>query len=255
MERELGFSVFDRSRNGCTTTESGRILCDGIAPLYREIQQVIDRARENSRPKKLRVCQATGIVYPYIEQLLLEFLHQNPDVILERVIAEPCAWHALTLENKADLFIAPGTEAVFALWKKEGLQIIDFGPGSLLCVTSPRHPLAAQESVTLEDLKPYPVYTEENMLCCSGLEERASSVGLQIRADPAAFVRYKMMDYCKEGCVFLHAGSLKNEMIPLNCIPVEDFSFRNAVVMRNSMDTTMQLIHQFITEWIRSRQP
>ncbi|CAM5666748.1 LysR family transcriptional regulator OS=Streptomyces tendae OX=1932 GN=GUR47_32225 PE=3 SV=1 [Streptomyces tendae] len=185
LERRIGGSLFERSSRRVALTDVGRRFRDDLLPAREQIRRAVADAR--AACADIGDVVRVGFTAPWAGQLLLhaadEFRRRHP-----RCSVEPhdVAYHlAITAlrERQTDLMIAvPPLD-------RSGLTV---GPvlfrERLALVVSATHPLARQETASLEDLAVLPLVTAAGMPGVWGHElfPTRTPQGLTVEQGPTA---------------------------------------------------------------------
>ncbi|KJK59452.1 LysR family transcriptional regulator [Saccharothrix sp. ST-888] len=152
LEHRVGAPLFERTSRVVRLTPIGRRLAEDLAPIVADLQKALDRATEAGRGVTgvLRV----GFMGAGTEQLLLKavglFTSRHPDCEVRIRAAQMVNSRPYLLDGSIDLVIAgypyPGMACGPALLSEPRMLAV-----------SADHPLARQESVSLEVLADHPV--------------------------------------------------------------------------------------------------
>ncbi|MFI6514144.1 LysR family transcriptional regulator [Spirillospora sp. NPDC050679] len=148
QERRIGAPLFERTSRRVALTPIGARLRDDLAEGHRIIQDGVARATAAARrPSGTLRLGLMGAAGNEIHDIVAEFRRRHPDCEL-----------ALREAHVADPFgpLRTGAVDVQILWLPVAEPDLTVGPvvitEALVLAVSPRHPLAARASVSLEDL-------------------------------------------------------------------------------------------------------
>jgi DNA-binding transcriptional LysR family regulator len=145
MEEALGAPLLNRSRQGVTPTQAGRVL---LAHARSMLQQA-DKLREelgvfaSGQAGQIKVLSNTNALTEFLPQALASFLAANPNISvdLEERLSDEIV--SLIAEGVADLGIVAGTV------DSGSLETYPFRRDRFVLVVAHDHPLAVRSSVSL----------------------------------------------------------------------------------------------------------
>lgn len=147
LEKELGFTILRRSRDGVSLTADGRTLYPLIENLLSSYQQVKKVAEEIRAPDTgvIRIGTISSVSCHILPEILRDFsaLHPNIDYVMHQ--GDYTSNAAAIKSGAVDLGFASPDIA-------PELNCPAFFTGSFKAVVPLSHPLAKQESVQLSDL-------------------------------------------------------------------------------------------------------
>ncbi|HMH67883.1 MAG TPA: LysR family transcriptional regulator [Pinirhizobacter sp.] len=152
LERELGTRLLERTRRRITVTDAGEILYDLARPLI-EGMDTLDRdfhARTRGvQAGKLTVAAGTSTIHYLLPDIVHAYREQYPAVQLQLANVTGRDGLAMLRADEADFAIGsmldvPNDIAWAPVYQYDPMLIMPLG-----------HPLAAKESIRLEDLSPY----------------------------------------------------------------------------------------------------
>ena len=254
LEAELGITLLQRSSTGSCLTESGKVICEEIAPLYQQMKKIIQKEQAKGSKLHLRVSQVPFLTLRHTDERMSEFHRYNKNIAIERVFMTNDHWFDALRNNEIDVCNAPGNEDALRSWRSDGLCCLSEGPSHLICLLPSGHSLSDAKSLTLEDLIPYSVYAETVMLQYSGLSEAASACGLHLKTSPIVYNRYDMMDASNEGNIFLHDVGLGPDLHPLVQIPIAGFSYTHYTILRNNKEPALRAFYDFLQDIKAAKQ-
>lgn len=224
LEEELSVVLLRRDSGGCTLTQAGQVFMEGVRPLYAQLEVVIEKTKRVTERKSLRVCTMPDISMRNQDKLMLDFMHENPDVSAEQVPLPTSRWFRAIEEGSADLCYSFYDQSKLAVYKKRGVNFYPIGGrGKTVCVMSSHHPLAGKKRIAAEDLLGQAVYAGPLLYGYSGLKEFALERGIDLRCDESAGKRYEMISRCEAGAVYIHPKGYSESLKPLAVIVFSDF--------------------------------
>ena len=152
LERELGTRLLERTRRRITVTDAGEILYDLARPLI-EGMDTLDRdfhARTRGvQAGKLTVAAGTSTIHYLLPDIVHAYREQYPAVQLQLANVTGRDGLAMLRADEADFAIGsmldvPNDIAWAPVYQYDPMLIMPLG-----------YPLAAKESIRLEDLSPY----------------------------------------------------------------------------------------------------
>jgi len=160
LEDELGVKLFNRYGPKKDLTPDGEIFLDIIAPLIQEIDslKITFEDVKGSQRGVLTIAATTFMIMSHLPVIIKKFTQLYPSVrltILERRWSE-----ILNLANSGDIDfgITPDRE------KHANLNSYKLEPIERVLITTPEHPLAKLERVSIYDIAKYPIVTYEKGL-------------------------------------------------------------------------------------------
>ncbi|MCD8321984.1 MAG: LysR family transcriptional regulator [Oscillospiraceae bacterium] len=154
LERELGIKLFYRTTRQVTLTPAGTVLRDDFAQINRQIDDSIHRAREMEQSGKnlLRIgfqsaLSRRDIILPVTDFLMNRYQDLEVDVQLMDFVALRNG----LMNRKLDMCVTTSND--WQLWP--GTQATVLQRKQFQVIYSQRHPLAKQETITLEDMAQY----------------------------------------------------------------------------------------------------
>ncbi len=194
LEKQLGFSLFERAGRQLRPTEDARLFLEEVQPLFSVLRNIETQARDlrSSKAGRLRISCTPPLGNSVLPEVLSRVLRARPaatsrylvrrmDTVLQNVqMGISDIGFVLDLQTHLDLDITPLAEH------------------SMVCVLPSDHPLAAKDSVTPEDL------VQENLI---GLE---TNLGAKVREAFAqcgfSFRARVEVHYCHTACTLVKQG-------------------------------------------------
>lgn len=189
LEREVGVVLLDRDRHHVELTAAGREFQDAARAIVERMGEAVERARraDQASAGELRIGYVKGYERTDLSQMVRDFARANPGVAI-----------TFLRENVVDLYDALRAERIDVAINIKYLGSDDLMAGiewqvlrtyPLVAMLPFGHPLAGHRSVTLEELRAYPIvqhkfarddYGEfariDRIVSEAGLMDRASSV-------------------------------------------------------------------------------
>lgn len=159
MEKNVGFSIFERSSKGARPTERGAVFLQHAKSILRELEQIDALGPRNPVPNRLRVCLPRSA---RLFDATAAYLASLPQQTLDAVIRECHARTALEqmAGGEAEIgvirFRAEYGDYFAEQSKARGLSIQILSRYRYQVMMHASHPLAGRESLQRADLSVYP---------------------------------------------------------------------------------------------------
>ena len=148
IESHFGVKLLDRSKRPFVVTEEGKVCFDHCIKLVRQFETLESRLKNlhstSSDTVKVASIYSVGLIY--MKQFVQRFTELNPEINVQLEYHHPSEVYNLVKSGDADLGLLSyptATHAVAAIpWREEAMAV----------VVAPDNPLAADQSVTLNDL-------------------------------------------------------------------------------------------------------
>lgn len=151
LEKEVGFSLFDRNTHGVELTEAGAALYKAMIVIEAQYEEAVEKARKIAEGGKtqLNICFGTPISSTMMGQIVNRIYSILP---LEEIGLSKRGYDDVLqplLSGAADILLT------YPLFFREnlGLGRKDFCMTWTCCVMCPQHPLSNRKELTFEDLK------------------------------------------------------------------------------------------------------
>lgn len=169
VEKELGILIFHRSNRGIVLTEEGRELVMQISPIIERCRKINRYYGERKAENRVKLSIAAQR-YPFCVKAFVEFLHllEEPRIEVSLKEMEMSQVIEQVADRQSDLgiiFVSDMTEHFIRRMldnkNLEFFQMVKITPHVFM---RREHPLAQEESVTLEQLQQYPyvVFTQSD---------------------------------------------------------------------------------------------
>ena len=157
LEREVGVVLLDRDRHHVELTAAGREFQDAARAIVERMGEAVERARraDQASAGELRIGYVKGYERTDLSQMVRDFARANPGVAI-----------TFLRENVVDLYDALRAERIDVAINIKYLGSDDLMAGiewqvlrtyPLVAMLPFGHPLAGHRSVTLEELRAYPI--------------------------------------------------------------------------------------------------
>ena len=170
LEQELGLRLFYRTTRQVTLTPAGSLLRDSFTQINRQIRSDIRKARElNSSGKSLlRVGFLSSLSRKDIILPVTDYLMKHcPELALDIRLLDFVALRNSLLDDRLDFCVTTSNDWRF--WP--GIHTTVLQQKQFQVVYSTRHPLAKQDTITLQDLAAHTQLTLPNDNVLSGIEQ------------------------------------------------------------------------------------
>lgn len=160
VERELGFSVFTRGNTGATPTKEG---LEFLGRARRVVQQMdnLERRYGGNQPEGIRFAVSSHH-FTFVERAFLDVMQQvdagRYDLMLSETQTQQIIEDVANCESDMGvMYLSRSNEgAVGRLLERNKLEFFELFEAVPHVFVRYGHPLASYESVSLEDLLPYP---------------------------------------------------------------------------------------------------
>ena len=160
VERELGFSVFTRGNTGATPTKEG---LEFLGRAQRVVQQMdnLERRYGGNQPEGIRFAVSSHH-FTFVERAFLDVMQQvdagRYDLMLNETQTQQIIEDVANCESDMGvMYLSRSNEgAVGRLLERNKLEFFELFEAVPHVFVRCGHPLASCESVSLEDLLPYP---------------------------------------------------------------------------------------------------
>lgn len=148
LEKTIGFSLFDRVRGRLEPTPQCRLFYTDVERTFvgmEVLKHSASRIRERG-PAIIRFANMPGIGLPVVSRAITAFRRQHSEVAVAAQLMSTAEVWAAVASGEIDIGVAP-KEMDFP-----GIEYAPFSSHAAMCAMSPRHRLAAKETITPADL-------------------------------------------------------------------------------------------------------
>lgn len=155
LETELGFSLFERSKNGIVLTEEGRSMFPQAKQVVEYYQEWMQLGKKNEL-KGLNIYISRSFADMFLPRILVKFRQRYPELNINfEAVRNPDLYLSRNTETPVIALLACEEQDMQKCTKIQGNIPITLMEGTFRCLVSSKSPLAHKETVTLEDLKNY----------------------------------------------------------------------------------------------------
>ena len=179
MEKELGYTLFERDTHSVCLTPAGESLCRSLSEVDLHMQDALDRARSiaNAENDALRICFANP-THPTMMGRIINSLYRMSDFSRLELIKR----------NYSDILeplLRGAADVLFSYPRffrgESGLRMQRFCTVWPACLVSPDHPLAKEDRLSLGDLAGHRLLFPD----CENIRINFSQIYDAIQRDPA----------------------------------------------------------------------
>lgn len=147
-EQTLGLQLFERDKGKLTPTPEAHRLFQEIGPLFDEALRIDELARDlATRPEgALNLCSSPSLALNFLPPVIARYIGEHPDVRVK--------YHTTLLSDMAHELLGRKVELAVSVLPIDhpNLVVEPFASGRMVCILPAGHPLAAQETVGLQEL-------------------------------------------------------------------------------------------------------
>ena len=156
-ESRVGFALFERIKGRLYATPEGKKLFHEIERMYQGVQRVNELAQElaENRQGILNIVSSPSIGQMMIPQAIAAFREAHPQVKLSFQYLGYAPLKDRLLNHQADLGIT------ILPVEHPNLDVTPLARGQLVCICPYNHPLSRLATLTLADMRPYPLISYE----------------------------------------------------------------------------------------------
>lgn len=177
LEQELGVVLFDRAVRGVTLTGNGRLFLEYADRILRECDIAVNKMKEISAAgERIDI----GYVFPlasfFIPYNVRSFLNIPGNELVRFGFTQNVTSSIISgiRSGKLDVGFCACPE------NGEDLEFVPILRQEMVIITSARHPLAAREELSIQELTRYPVIGYDSLSCLSDYTSRLySSLGIR----------------------------------------------------------------------------
>ncbi|MEO6003999.1 MAG: LysR family transcriptional regulator [Opitutus sp.] len=151
LEEEVGGRIFERSASGVALTSAGHVLFDSMRPVLTQFDAALDDARKSARGQsaRLRVGYLGSAAAQYLHPALAALRRTHAEVKVSLVDLSPGELIAALRKGTIDLALLANARTLLS--REFFVRAIAVVP--VFVALPDTHPLAAQSSVKLTDLR------------------------------------------------------------------------------------------------------
>lgn len=194
LERQLGFTLFERAGRLLKPTEDARLFHAEVEPLFEVLRNIETEARalRASTSGRLRLSTTPPLGHAALPKILASFLDTRPQATVKYAVRR-----ADTVLQNVRMGISD-VGFILGLNSHMELDILPLATGDMVCVLPQDHPLAEREAITPEDLAAHEVIGLETHL---GALVRQAFDSRGVPFEARVEVRY-----CHTACTLAGAG-------------------------------------------------
>jgi DNA-binding transcriptional LysR family regulator len=155
FEQRLGFELFQRVGGRLVPTPEARGLLPDVQDIFERVARLERFSHDLAEGMQgsLSIAASSPIANAWLAQEVAEFIKLRPKVRVSLLAMDSNLISERLLNEQIDLGVAfsPGEHA--------GVESLLMGHTKLRCIFPDTHPLAAYESISMDDLMAYPVIT------------------------------------------------------------------------------------------------
>lgn len=150
-ESRLGFLLFERLKGRLYPTHEAKVLYEEIKQVYQGVRHIerISRDLKLRREGFISIIASHSLGQMFIPAVISKFHEKHPSIRIRYESMRHQEFKESLLNRDADLGISLSPVS------HPDLKVTPVAQGRLLAVCPKNHPIAIQESVTVEDLVPY----------------------------------------------------------------------------------------------------
>tara|TARA_R110002110_G_scaffold359443_1_gene568877 strand:+ start:4756 stop:5652 length:897 start_codon:yes stop_codon:yes gene_type:complete len=159
IEREIGYSIFDRKARGVVATDDGREFISRAARIVSDMQMLISDAKAGSQAREavFRIGVCPSSIEGLLNRALKEMIRKNPDLCIH-LISIPVE-RGLKILRRGDIDVLVGPEEVLAREPDFTTEPVGSLHAALFCRKG--HPLAKKKKLKKKDLTEYSIITPD----------------------------------------------------------------------------------------------
>jgi DNA-binding transcriptional LysR family regulator len=167
-EQRVGFALFERIKGRLYATPEARKLFHEVESVYNAVQRVNDLANDLSKNRSgiLNVVSSPSVGQMLIPEALALFKKRHPDVKLTFQCLNYTHLKDRLLHRQADLGV------IILPMEHPNLEMTPLCRNPMVCILPYNHELARRATLTLADLRPYPLISYERSTPMGGMVAR-----------------------------------------------------------------------------------
>lgn len=167
-EQRVGFALFERIKGRLYATPEAKKLFHEVEAVYQAVQRVNDLAGDLARNRSgiLNIVSSPSVGQMLIPEALAQFKAHYPDA---KVTFQCMAYAPLKdrlLQRQADLGV------IILPMEHPNLELTPLCRNRLVCILPYNHELTRRATLTLEDLRPFPLVAYERSTPFGGILDR-----------------------------------------------------------------------------------
>lgn len=215
FEQRLGFSLFQRVGGRLVPTPEARVLLPEVQDIFGRVSQLERFSQDLAEgiQGSLSIAASSPIANAWLAQAVAEFIKLRPNVRVSLQSMDSNLIAERLVNEQIDLGVA------FTPGDHECIGSLPMGHTTLRCIFPQAHPLAALESITLDDLIPYPIitYVPQALLrrCLAQFINRSLNIQIEVATSLTGIV-----------LAFHGAGIALVESSLLHALPIQGLTSR-----------------------------
>lgn len=157
LEGLLGVPLFDRRPRGMVPSAAGELLAAHARRGALEADRVVSdiQGLQGLRRGRVRIASSAGFAIEFLPRAIAEFRVHYPGIQFHLRVASPVDVTSAVLHGDADIGLTYSRTA------EQGIRIEHRQPASVLAIMRPDHALARLRSVTLAQMRAFPIALPE----------------------------------------------------------------------------------------------
>ncbi|NRF70719.1 LysR family transcriptional regulator [Aquincola sp. S2] len=153
LEQALGTPLFERHSRGMVLNAAGEILAGHARQTLLDAERAIEdiRALQGLRSGRVRLAATEAFANDFLPRAIIGFRREHTGILFELNAASHAAVSEAVRNGEADIGLT------FSRAPEPGIQVEYQQPSPVLVLMPPGHPLAAAESVTLQQMQACPL--------------------------------------------------------------------------------------------------
>jgi DNA-binding transcriptional LysR family regulator len=153
LEDEMGVPLFERRPRGMVLSEAGRLLAAHAHRSLMEQDRVTEEIRglTTDRRATIRVSSSEGVARDFLPQVFVHFLKTWPAAHFQLDVNAPTEATQRVRDGTADIAVC------FSVAPEKDVNVHYAQRAPIFALVAQDHPLAQRKSVSLADLKPWPL--------------------------------------------------------------------------------------------------
>ncbi len=194
LEKQLGFSLFERAGRRLRPTEDAKLFLEEVEPLFAFLRNIETEARELRAAKsgRLRLSTTPPLGHGALPTVLSSFLKDRPNATVQYSVRR-----LDTVLRNVQMGIAD-IGFVLGLKNHAELDVIPLAEKNMVCVLPTDHPLVEKDVITPQDLKAETLISLESHI---GLPVRNAFEECGVPFQAKVQVRY-----CHTACILAGTG-------------------------------------------------